>query len=219
VERRRSVVSDDRSGDGVVRTLSPVCFLIILILTRSRYAAIYLCTTTAFVSNSYFTFYQALRHSLEDLRIVPDWSTPLFAGPVARTTTVLLSAPLELVRTRVQARAAGEAGSDTIRGVWRDVLRTDGAAGLFRGVLPTLWRDVPFSMAYWFMYERTLALYTLYGPRPHYVDEFENGVRAPAALRNLTSERDVIPSSVHFAAGALSGSIAAVMTVKSRSEI
>ena len=145
--------------------------------------------------------------------VVPDWSTPLLAGPIARTTTVMLSAPLELVRTRVQARAAGKAGSDTIRGVWNDVLRTEGTAGLFRGVWPTLWRDVPFSMAYWFMYERTLALYSRYGPGSHYFDEFENSVLASHELQHLSSERHVIPSSVHFAAGALSGSIGAVLTV------
>lgn len=148
-----------------------------------------------------------MRHSIESRQLVPEWSTPLVAGPIARTTTVLLSAPLELVRTRVQARVAGKAGSDTIRAVWRDVVRSEGVGGLFRGVWPTLWRDVPFSMAYWFMYERSLALYTMYGPGSHYSNEIiANGA--------LASSHELIPSSVHFAAGAVSGSIAAVITVR-----
>jgi solute carrier family 25 protein 39/40 len=94
----------------------------------------------------YFTFYQSLRASIDKSRLIPEWSTPLAAGPIARSATVLLSAPLELVRTRVQARAADIGRSDATVAIIRNVVRSEGFTGLFRGVWPTLWRDVPFSM-------------------------------------------------------------------------
>ena len=45
----------------------------------------------------------------------------------------------------VQARAA-DGRSDATVAMIRNVVRSEGVSGLFRGVWPTLWRDVPFSM-------------------------------------------------------------------------
>lgn len=35
----------------------------------------------------------------------------------------------------------------------RTALAKDGPGVLWKGLLPTLWRDIPFSMIYWFNYE------------------------------------------------------------------
>ena len=35
----------------------------------------------------------------------------------------------------------------------RTALSEEGPRVLWRGLLPTLWRDIPFSMVYWFNYE------------------------------------------------------------------
>ena len=91
--------------------------------------------------------------------------TPLAAGATSRTLAVLCVAPLELVRTRMQARPANGASRDSARaggGVMGSIassLRTHAGAGaqpgqrggrldlrrLWTGVGPTLARDVPYS--------------------------------------------------------------------------
>lgn len=35
----------------------------------------------------------------------------------------------------------------------KNLIRTDGVIGLWRGIFPTLLRDVPFSAIYWMSYE------------------------------------------------------------------
>jgi solute carrier family 25 protein 39/40 len=35
----------------------------------------------------------------------------------------------------------------------RTALSEEGPRVLWKGLLPTLWRDIPFSMIYWFNYE------------------------------------------------------------------
>ncbi|KAA8494571.1 Solute carrier family 25 member 40 [Porphyridium purpureum] len=76
----------------------------------------------------------------------------LLAGMTARSITATLAAPLELARTRAQANSANSDAARAlsyIRAVWR----SDGARALFRGLGPTLVRDVPFSGIYWLLYE------------------------------------------------------------------
>jgi hypothetical protein len=147
---------------------------------------------------SYFTFYQTLKENLE--QSTQPGSTvsrcvPLVAGPVARTGTVLLTAPLELVRTNVQSRAKSSVSDGTFA-LLRHVVRTEGLRGLHRGVLPTLWRDVPFSAIYWFLYEQSLT---------------DLSARAKRyGLRSGSEDREHF--LVYFAAGALSGSAAAMIT-------
>lgn len=80
---------------------------------------------------------------------------PLVAGSLSRTLVACLTSPLELVRTRLQSSTTGT----TIPIIYRS-LRAEGLASAWRGLPPTLWRDVPFSGIYWAGYEgikRTLT--------------------------------------------------------------
>lgn len=87
---------------------------------------------------------------------------PAIAGASARFVASLSTAPLELLRTR-QAARAGFAASDTFShneggGMiteFRTMIRNEGVISLFRGVRPTLMRDVPFSAIYWVCIEST----------------------------------------------------------------
>ncbi|KAF9972333.1 hypothetical protein BGZ73_004570 [Actinomortierella ambigua] len=82
---------------------------------------------------------------------------PLVAGGFARTVAATIISPLELFRTRMQSVHTNTKGnSGLFRGVFQGVVamvRTDGPLSLWRGLAPTLWRDVPFSAIYWFGYE------------------------------------------------------------------
>ena len=87
-------------------------------------------------------------------------AVPAVAGASARFVASLSTAPLELLRTQQSARsglgAADISLSSDERGMiseFRRMVRTDGALSLFRGVWPTIMRDVPFSAIYWLSIE------------------------------------------------------------------
>lgn len=73
---------------------------------------------------------------------------------------------------------------DVLDGV-KNMVSNDGSRALWRGLPPTLWRDVPFSAIYWMGYEQCKNAIELHNR--HYV-----------ALTDL---------QVTFAAGALSGMV------------
>ena len=74
--------------------------------------------------------------------------TPLFAALVARSVETVARQPLELVRTLMQSSNT----SITISESWH-ALRGQPLHCWFRGMTPTLLRDVPFSGTYWLFYE------------------------------------------------------------------
>ncbi|TPX35857.1 hypothetical protein SmJEL517_g01731 [Synchytrium microbalum] len=114
---------------------------------------------------------------------------PLFAGATARTFAATIISPLELVRTRMQSGGADKSISRVVLGV-AEMVKQNGPSSLWRGLAPTLWRDVPFSATYWAGYE--LLRHRL--PRPNMSNEF---------VRDFWSS---------FIAGAISGTVAATIT-------
>ncbi|KAJ1814326.1 Carrier protein, mitochondrial [Coemansia sp. RSA 2599] len=116
----------------------------------------------------------------------------LIAGCLARTTAVTAISPLELVRTRMQASASHDLAT-VMQGISRDI-RTGGVGSLWRGLVPTLWRDVPFSALYWFGFER-----------------WKENVYMP--LFGVGDKSDMVAQiAVAFCSGASSGIVAATLT-------
>ncbi|GMS90601.1 hypothetical protein PENTCL1PPCAC_12776 [Pristionchus entomophagus] len=111
---------------------------------------------------------------------------PIIAGTVARSVSVTLVAPLEVVRTKMQSE---HMSLTEIGAAVRSTAGTHGWRGLYLGLVPTLWRDVPFSALYWAMYEIVKARI----------------LRA----RGKEAEMDF---GTAFMAGAISGTIASVAT-------
>ncbi|KAH8295916.1 hypothetical protein KR018_000297, partial [Drosophila ironensis] len=106
---------------------------------------------------------------------------PLMAGITARILAVTCVSPVELIRTKMQSQRMTHAEMfDTIR----QVVQSQGVLGLWRGLPPTILRDVPFSGIYWTCYEY------------------------------LKSAFDVIEPTFGFSfvAGGISGSVAATVT-------
>ena len=92
----------------------------------------------------YFTTYEELRRRLSGLcgyRGV-NVSDALIAGGVARVWAVTLVSPLELIRTKMQSKRLSyrEVGTTV-----RELVNNQGIKGLWRGLGPSLLRDVPFS--------------------------------------------------------------------------
>tara|TARA_B100000795_G_scaffold155678_1_gene116809 strand:- start:154 stop:807 length:654 start_codon:yes stop_codon:yes gene_type:complete len=100
----------------------------------------------------YFTAYEAARNAVaaRSPQSLQEYA-PLVAGGGARLVTSTVVSPLELMRTRMQAEQAllrqGMLGGAVA------LVRREGVAALWKGLGPTLWRDVPFSMVYWLGYE------------------------------------------------------------------
>lgn len=79
--------------------------------------------------------------------------TTLIAGATARSISATLVTPMELVRTRLQAADGDSHGS--VRANMRLLVKDAKAnpSSLWRGLGPTLYRDVPFSAIYLTAYE------------------------------------------------------------------
>mmetsp|Transcript_75286 Transcript_75286/g.121547 ORF Transcript_75286/g.121547 Transcript_75286/m.121547 type:complete len:302 (-) Transcript_75286:242-1147(-) len=77
---------------------------------------------------------------------------PLGAAIVARTFETTLRMPLEILRTQMQAAE----GSVTLSSCVKAQLKQP-VSVWFRGYVPTLLRDVPFSAIYWLAYEQSKA--------------------------------------------------------------
>jgi solute carrier family 25 protein 39/40 len=106
----------------------------------------------------------------QPLSLLMSVPAPLVAGSTARTFTTAFVSPLELIRTRMQASvlrsqpcfqcdpATAAAMSKFTAPTASSVIKSElekpgGIRNLWRGVVPTLWRDVPFSALYWTSYE------------------------------------------------------------------
>lgn len=107
----------------------------------------------------YFSAYEEIMNSCRSNMNsfeAPPWM-PLVAGGFARLLASSVTAPFEFLRTR-QASITATSGSTQISGgiaaQFRNIIQTDGAMTMFRGLPSTLWRDVPFSAVYWFFLEQ-----------------------------------------------------------------
>ncbi|XP_036392531.1 solute carrier family 25 member 39 isoform X2 [Megalops cyprinoides] len=145
----------------------------------------------------YFTCYDQLRDFLRYGMGYQGSQVPLVAGGLARLGAVTVISPLELVRTKMQSR---QLSYSDLRVCIRSAVAQDGWLSLWRGWGPTVLRDVPFSALYWFNYEL---------------------VKAQLCVGYRVTEATFMMS---FVAGAISGAVAAVMTlpfdvVKTRRQI
>ncbi|XP_018324006.1 solute carrier family 25 member 40 isoform X2 [Agrilus planipennis] len=153
----------------------------------------------------YFVTYEQLRLFLKDYYNEkrtpgdpykqPIW-IPLISGASARVLAATTVSPLELIRTKMQSRKLSyfELG-ETLR----LLIKQDGITGLWRGILPTLLRDVPFSALYWTQYE---TLKKFYGPGvPSFSFSFMAGALAGAVASVITLPFDVVKTHQQIAIG------------------
>ncbi|KAK7092982.1 mitochondrial glutathione transporter SLC25A40-like [Littorina saxatilis] len=140
----------------------------------------------------YFTCYEQLKAAMQYNECCSyDWWKPMTAGAIARVWAASLISPVELVRTKMQSaqltyQAVGQAINNTIK--------TQGVFSLWRGLGPTLLRDVPFSALYWLSYETMKAevLRTTGSPELSFSESFVAGAGAGTVAAILTLPFDVI---------------------------
>ena len=123
----------------------------------------------------------------------------LLAGSAAGATAVLVTYPLDLVRTRLAYQMEGErkGGAATVRGVLAATVRAEGVRGLYRGVAPTLAGILPYAGLKFYVYQSAKAA--------HAHGREGGTVGAPA-----TAPRASVPSLLAF--GAAAGLVAQTVT-------
>lgn len=144
----------------------------------------------------YFVGYEKVRDALirENGGIVKKEFVPLISGAVARVFAATAVSPFELIRTRMQFKGLQNGKLKPVTLELGASIRSEGIKVLWRGLQPTLWRDVPFSAIYWSILEpsKSKMIRLISG------NEIE-----PTWMQNTL---------VSFACGAVSGAIAAALT-------
>ena len=121
---------------------------------------------------------------------------PLGAAVVGRTVETIVRMPFELVRTMMQTSD----GTLSMRECMTAVA-TQPPTHWFRGTVPTLMRDVPFSGLYWWLYEEAKARVVLpdgwvsSGTLRTAIQSFVSGATAGLAAAILTTPADVIKTA------------------------
>jgi len=152
----------------------------------------------------YFTCYDTLKDSLRP-HLGSGW-TPAVAGITARMFATAITSPFELVRTLSQSAptggsalvSSGGAASSSLNmvGEFRSMVRSGGVLSLWRGLEPTLWRDVPFSGIYWGILEASRARLRERWPSDHPMtmplQTFASGALAGVVAAAVTTPFDVV---------------------------
>ncbi|KAK7886791.1 hypothetical protein WMY93_026412 [Mugilogobius chulae] len=131
----------------------------------------------------YFTCYDQLCVALKARMAARSQEAPALAGAIARVGSATVISPLELIRTKLQSQ---KQSYRELTACIRSAVEAEGWLSLWRGLGPTLLRDVPFSAMYWYNYERAKAF---------------------LCQRYNTTEPTF---SISFVSGALSGSFASI---------
>ncbi|XP_022222788.2 solute carrier family 25 member 40 [Drosophila obscura] len=113
---------------------------------------------------------------------------PMLSGVTARICAVTVVSPIELVRTKMQAQPMSYA---QMLSFVRNVLALQGIWGLWRGLPPTILRDVPFSGIYWPIYEHTKRRFGS-STQPSFGLSFVSGVLAGSVAALVTTPFDVV---------------------------
>ncbi|OLY85575.1 Solute carrier family 25 member 40 [Smittium mucronatum] len=135
----------------------------------------------------YYVGYDSLRSQFRTFWPQYDHYSPLLAGTIARSFSSALISPLELVRTIIQSSSSSDFKS-VIAGI-RSLIATNGYRTLWAGLIPTLWRDVPFSAIYWFGYEQSLSHLSF--STSHFFNTFIAGAVSGSIAAVLTNPFDV----------------------------
>ncbi|CAN8064246.1 unnamed protein product [Agarophyton chilense] len=142
------------------------------------------------------------------------------AGGSARFLTVILLSPMSVVKTRMETVEYSTRYNGTVDALTK-IAKQEGRQGLYRGLLPSIMRDVPYSATYMFLYlrsrqfigsavgltdNRSVIMRKL--SQTHQVNQTASN---PAPRQNVDSQQ-VLSRIVTFASGGFSGGLATLLT-------
>lgn len=145
-------------------------------------------------SSMYMLTYDHLLRNVLPPLIPSPTLVPMVAGITARASLTSLLSPLELIRTNLQSTPMSPDKPHTLPSVLasvRTIVQKQGITFLWRGLGPTLWRDVPFSGIYWAGYETWKRFFESQGKKGAYV-AFACGAISGTTASLITSPFDVL---------------------------
>ena len=149
----------------------------------------------------YYTAYDKLKFMLgfrPDATNLAAVSAPMVAGCVARTLSVTVISPLELIRTKLQSRENYRYSE--LFPIIRNAVKQEGILSLWRGLSAMLLRDVPFSMVYWLGFEQ-FKVFLLRRMEYSLVVPFLAGSVSGAIAAALTTPLDVVKTHMQVELG------------------
>lgn len=111
-------------------------------------------------------------------------------GVVARSLAGITLLPVTVIKTRFES---GSYSYNSLTNALHHLYKTEGRKGLFSGLIPTLFRDAPFSGLYLLFYTQTKKL-------------------IPSRWKPETSVKGSAPPLVFFLCGLTAGSLASLIT-------
>ena len=145
-------------------------------------------------STAYILAYDHLLNVVLPPFIRSETAVPLVAGVLARSAIASIASPLELIRTNLQSTPLSPENPHTMRSVLssiRTLIQTNGFRVMWRGLGPTLWRDVPFSGFYWASYEKWKRAFAKRGHEGAWI-AFISGAISGTSAALITSPFDVL---------------------------
>lgn len=139
----------------------------------------------------YYSCYEQLKCLFGYKNDLSNSLIPGIAGGCARISATTITNPLELIRTKkMSANLSYKDLSNTLK----ELVESGGFRSLWRGLIPSLWRDVPFSIFYWSTYER-LKIFIMQKSRLKQMPSaFCSGVIAGALATIFTHPFDTVKS-------------------------
>ena len=117
------------------------------------------------------------------------------AASTGEVTSCLVRVPVEIVKQRRQARAAGSSV-----GIARDTWRCEGARGFYRGYLTTVMREIPFSLIQFPLWESLKKhLSSVNGCEPQPWESSLCGAAAGGVAAGVTTPLDVAKTRIMLA--------------------
>lgn len=146
----------------------------------------------------YFAAYDSIKAYLDHL--APDrlvHIVPLISGGGARMVAATLVSPIELVRTQMQSNLKIQSIGFVTQ--LRHLLTSpQGYLAIFRGLTPTLQRDIPFSGIYWMVYENVNRQMTTYTDTNAPLRSFISGATGGMVAAFLTTPFDVAKTHIQI---------------------
>jgi len=132
----------------------------------------------------YYPTYELIRDKLAQKYDSP--YVPGIAGGISRAFAVVVVSPLDLIRTKMQSKKMTT--QELLKSV-RTSVKHEGLRSMYIGLVPTLIRDVPFSITYWFLYEKMKKELTM---ESLFVKSFLSGIFAGGISACMTHPFDVV---------------------------
>lgn len=105
----------------------------------------------------YFTSYEICKSSILNHSQIPEFAVHFCSGLFAEATSCVIWVPIDVVKERMQVQSTFKAGGYFYKNSWdavRNISRTEGIRGIYRGYGATISSFGPFSAFYLMFYEK-----------------------------------------------------------------